>query len=127
MRAERGVPPETATPYAPLVRGLSNREIAVGISTLLAIVSGIITNLATSGWNWTLGVFLVVLTVVFVAFEVWRSRYEGRDGADSHPLEHPSLARTQRRSLAPPWAALPTHIRGRDALLYEIAVRREST
>lgn len=59
----------------------ARQGLAAGVSTTLAVGAGILTNVATSGWTWSLGAGLVVLVGVWIGFEVWRAGPDDRQHA----------------------------------------------
>jgi hypothetical protein len=50
------------------------------MSTLLAVIAGVLINVVTSGWTWPLGVGLMVLVGGWTGFEVWRAGQIHGDG-----------------------------------------------
>jgi tetratricopeptide (TPR) repeat protein len=88
------------------------------VSTVLAIVAGFLTNLATAGITWPVGAGLVVLASGWVGVEAWRAR-DDRAVAVSGRAERAghAVVRRPQRSLAAPVGLLPPHIRGRDGLV----------
>jgi len=59
------------------VRKRSRQGLAAGVSTLLAVIAGVLTNIVTSGWTWSLGVGSAVLVAGWIGFEVWRADRTG--------------------------------------------------
>ncbi|WP_433041759.1 ATP-binding protein [Dactylosporangium sp. CS-033363] len=53
-------------------------QLTAGVSTLLAIAAGVLTNVVTSGWTWPVGAGLVALAGAWIGFEIWRAGH-GRD------------------------------------------------
>jgi tetratricopeptide (TPR) repeat protein len=90
-------------------RRRARQGLAAGVSTLLAVAAGALTNVATSGWTWSLGVSLAVLVVGWIGFEVWRAgRTEygrvaadvsGTDSRGEAPLAESSAAERDLRQL----------------------------
>jgi len=56
-----------------LERGSSRHRFTAGVSTLLAVIAGILINMVTSGWSWPLGAGMVVFVGGWTVFEVWRA------------------------------------------------------
>lgn len=86
----------------------------------MAITAGVLTNVATSGLTWPVGIGLVVLAGGWVGFEVLRARNEREaDASDRHMADWADIAGRQR-SMAPPAGSLPSRVRGRDELLADL-------
>jgi tetratricopeptide (TPR) repeat protein len=110
-------------PRRRLAGGLARRwparsGIPAGVSTLLAVSVGALTNVVTSGWSWPVGSGLAALVFTWAGLEAWRSTREGhRPPAGSGRSVRGGPGRLQRRSLAPPAGLLPPQVHGRDTLL----------
>ncbi|MDQ7909087.1 tetratricopeptide repeat protein [Phytohabitans sp. ZYX-F-186] len=100
----------------------ARRGFAAGVSTVLAILAGFLTNLATAGITWPVGAGLVVLAGGWVGVEAWRAR-DDRAVAVAGRSDSAGFAvvRRPQRSLAAPVGLLPPHIRGRDGLVAALA------
>jgi hypothetical protein len=58
-----------------VARRWSGQGTAAGASTLLAFGAGVLANVATSQWTWSVGTALSVLVVVWIGVEVWRASH----------------------------------------------------
>ncbi|MFD9220086.1 NB-ARC domain-containing protein [Streptomyces sp. NPDC060064] len=55
---------------------MSTQGTAAAASTLLGFGSGVLANVATSQWTWSVGAGLLVWVAVWVGFEAWRASQE---------------------------------------------------
>ncbi|GAB3842122.1 FxSxx-COOH system tetratricopeptide repeat protein [Dactylosporangium cerinum] len=99
---------------------LRRHGLPAGISTLLAVGTGALTNIATAQWQPSLAAGLGVLVVGYVGFEAWRSTRQASEdqqppmvfsGSGSHsiylgPVVAPPAAATGATNPVPPTAAI---------------------
>ncbi|GIM95981.1 ATP-binding protein [Paractinoplanes toevensis] len=93
---------------------LTRQGLPAGLSALLAVGAGLLTNLLTSGWSWPLAIAFAVLIGVYVGYEIWRASRDDAGGPAAPPAGAPT---PQRRSVVPPWGLLPAKMHGRDEVL----------
>ena len=72
------------------MRGSTRQGLLAGVSTLLAVVVGVLINMVTGGWTWPLGAGLAALVAGWAGFEVWRFN-RAEPGGDEQPRE-PAVA-----------------------------------
>jgi hypothetical protein len=82
-----------------VARRWSGQGTAAGVSTLLAFGAGVLANVATSQWTWSVGTALLVLVVVWIGVEVWRASHGS--GA-AHPGRAVEPGTRLRPWMAPP-------------------------
>jgi WD40 repeat protein len=83
-------------------RKVSRAAAATGVSTLLAVGIGVLTNVATQSWNWPLVLALGLLGTLWVIFEVQRS-----DRENAAPLRDRTATTEAGPTSAVPWMAPP--------------------
>lgn len=94
-------------------RLVPGRGVAAGLSTVLAIGAGVLTNVATSGWTWPTAVGLAAFSGGLAVLEVWRATRADRVVVESAP----DAVRIRRGSLDPPIGSRPLAVRGRAEIL----------
>jgi hypothetical protein len=94
--------------------------VAAGLSTLLAVAAGAVTNVATSEWTAPVAAGLVVLVGTYVAFEAWRA------GSDRHGTGEPG-AGPRRPWMAPPLDRMVERPQLAGPLLTALAARGSTT
>jgi len=105
--------------WADQARQSSRVSRPAALSTVLAAGAGLVTNVFTSGWNWPLGICLVVLVGAWTAVEsVHRGDSRAAAAGQSGLQERP--ARPLGASIVPPWGLLPPAVHGQRAILDEI-------
>jgi len=62
-------------------RRVSRKVLLTAASPVLAAIVGILTNLATSGWNWWLVVGLAAAVLVAAVLAIWLDRPSGRSAS----------------------------------------------
>ncbi len=87
-------------------RGITRAAVATGISTLLAIGIGVLTNVATQRWNWPMVLSLALLGIVWVGFEIARISHP-RDPADPTRPARPEVEPDEPTRPQVPWMAPP--------------------
>ncbi|YCK40806.1 hypothetical protein ACNF49_44150 [Actinomadura sp. ATCC 39365] len=95
-------------------RRFPGRGVGAGLSTVLALGAGVLTNVVTSGWNWSTGVGLVVFAAGWVGVEAWRAARTDEVSVGGTELERKE-AQVQRESLGPlaePPRQLPAAVAG---------------
>ncbi|WP_406356412.1 NB-ARC domain-containing protein [Streptomyces sp. NBC_00658] len=71
---------------------MSAKSTAAAASTLLGFGAGVLANMATSQWNWSVGAGLLVLVAAWMAIEAWR------EGHEPQAIRHGGLASGRTRS-----------------------------
>ncbi|MCF2534006.1 NB-ARC domain-containing protein [Yinghuangia soli] len=84
---------------------------AAGASTVFAFAAGLLANLATAQWTWTIGAALLVLVVMWAGLEVWKANGgpAGPTPAAAPPTGSAAVAPASDEALATrvPWMAPP--------------------
>jgi hypothetical protein len=70
----------------------TQRAWPAAVSTTLGVLVGVLTNLATAQWDWTLGVGLTAVAAGAVGFEFWRTRARAR-AAEANERDATSVAK----------------------------------
>nr|MDT0656480.1 GAF domain-containing protein [Micromonospora sp. DSM 115978] len=70
----------------------TQRAWPAAVSTTFGVLVGVLTNLATAKWNWTLGVGLTAVAAGAVGFEFWRTRARART-AEANERDATSVAK----------------------------------
>ncbi|MEV4479861.1 TY-Chap domain-containing protein [Micromonospora coxensis] len=95
----------------------SRRGTPAAVSTLCAIGTGVLTNLATSSWTWPLGGGLLAMAVAWASIEVWREVKQS-----DQPGERRGMATVKASEGAPEGSAGSVSV---DASLSKAEERRE--
>jgi hypothetical protein len=79
-----------------VARKLVRYGVPAGVSTLLGVGVGVLTNVVTSGWTWPAGAGLLALAGGWIAFETWQGFRQG-SGVDSERFHQERTPRLDAR------------------------------
>jgi tetratricopeptide (TPR) repeat protein len=96
-------------------------KILAATAVVVAVATGMVTNLVTGqrGWGLVAGVAALTVLTGCGALLAWRLQSTEDDRGDSATMTdgpRPGLG-----SIAPPWGLLPTRVRGRDSLIADLS------